>query len=84
MDDGIETIERLLMLGMGLLFSPKWEGLFNLETQKFDETTHNFAIGTANGVRTSVVAKIGRLAIKDISKKLYYLLWTQCGVRVHI
>ena len=64
--NGIETIKRLVKLGMDFFFSPQWKGLYILATQKFAERAYNLAIGTPYRRRTSPVAKLGRLAIKDI------------------
>ena len=76
-DHSTTTLQRIVEVGCGIFWGPQWDGSYIRHVQKHIEHKYNIA----TDIR--VITNLGRQAIKDLSKKVSYILWTICRIKVY-
>ena len=71
------TLQRIVEVGCGIFWGPQWDGSYIRHAQKHIESKYNIATDLR------VITNLGRQAIKDLSKKVSYILWTICRIKVY-
>ena len=76
-DHSTTTLQRIVEVGCGIFWGPQWDGSYIRHAQKHIESKYNIATDLR------VITNLGRQAIKDLSKKVSYILWTICHIKVY-